>query len=258
MKRIAILIGAISLLSAFTEIDVDTIQTIPNNAYNDGEKLTYVMYYGWLKGGTASLSISKTNIDGRTILHAKAVAKTSGLADKLYNVNDVYESYINEKNGKPIMAIRNISENKYRYYDEIKFFHTTNHVESKRNGVQQVPTNIFDFVSAFYYSRRTLFGNVKTGDVICLNTYFDDKIYPIKIRFIGKETIETKAGTFKALKFQPIVEQGRIFDSPDDMSFWVSDDKNFVPLRIVFELLIGSLKCDLIEYSGLKNPLAKI
>jgi hypothetical protein len=91
-----------------------------------------------------------------------------------------------------------------------------------------------------------------------LNTYFDDKIYPIKIRFLGKEAIDTKAGSFKALKFQPIVEAGRIFDSPDDMTFWVSDDQNFVPLRIEFDLMVGSLKCDLIEYSGLKNPLAKI
>ena len=258
MKSIAILVGAILMLCAFTDIDVDTSQTIPNNAYLEGEKLTYLMYYGWLDGGTASLSISKTNVEGRKILHAKAVAKTAGLADKLYNVNDVYESYIDENTGKPVLAIRNIAEKKYRFYDEITFHHTTNQINSKRKGIQNVPKNIFDFVSAFYYSRRALFGNAHIGDTIKFNTYFDDKVYPIAVRYLGKETIETKTGKFKALKFRPIVEAGRIFDSPDDMTFWVSNDQNYVPLRIEFNLFVGSLKCDLIEYSGLKSQLAKI
>jgi len=256
MKRIAFLIGTIALLSAFT--DSDTTESIPNNAYLDGEKLTYLMYYGWLDGGTASLSITKANVDGRNILHAKAVAKTSGLADKLYNVNDVYESYIDENTGKPVLAIRKIAEKKYRFYDEIKFFHHRNQIESKRKGVQNVPKDIFDFVSAFYYSRRALFGNARVGDTLKFNTYFDDKIYPIAVRYLGRENIETKAGKFRALKFRPIVEAGRIFDSPDDMTFWVSNDQNFVPLRIEFNLMVGSMKCDLIEYSGLKNQIAKL
>ena len=258
MKKIAFLIGIITLLSGFTEVDVDTSQTIPNNAYVEGEKLKYSMYYGWLDGGTASLSISRTNIEGRNILHAKAIAKTAGLADKIYNVNDIYESYIDENTGKPVLAIRNIAEKKYRFYDEVTFLHSKNQIKSKRKGVQSVPKDIFDFVSAFYYSRRTLFGNAHIGDTIRFNTYFDDKIYPIQVRYLGKENIETKAGKFKALKFRPIVEAGRIFDTPNDMTFWVSNDQNFVPLRIEFDLFVGSLKCDLIEYSGLKNQLAKI
>ena len=113
-------------------------------------------------------------------------------------------------------------------------------------------------MSAFYYSRRALFGNARVGDTIRFNTYFDDKVYPIAVRYLGKDVIETKAGKFKALKFCPIVEPGRIFDTPDDMKFWVSDDLNYVPLRVQFDLFVGSLKCDLVEYSGLKNQLNKI
>jgi len=244
-------------LSAFTEIsEMDT--SIPNNAYNAGEKLKYLLYYGWINGGTASLSVDRTNIQGREILHAKAVAKTIGWADKLYRVNDVYESYFDESTGKPVLAIRNIAEREYRFYDEVKFYHSKGQIESKRKGVQSVSGSIFDFVSAFYYSRRALFGKVKVGDTLCFNTFFEDKVWPVKVRFLGREEVDTKAGTFKALKFCPAVEPGRIFDKPDDMKFWVSDDQNFVPLRIQFDLMVGSLKCDLVEYSGLKNELSKI
>lgn len=257
MKKL-ILIGCTMLFSAFTLTDVDNGQQISNNAYQEGEKLTYLMYYGWLNGGKASLSISKVDMKGRNVLHAKAVARTTGLADKLYNINDAYESYIDENTGKPIFAIRNIAEKKYRYYDEVTFNHNKKQVNSKRKGTLDVPDNIFDFVSAFYYSRRVLFSNVKPGEIIKLVTYFDDKVYPIEVRYLGKETIDTKAGTFKALKFRPIVEAGRIFDTPDDMTFWVTDDQNHIPLRIQFDLMVGSLKCDLIEYSGLKNKISKI
>jgi hypothetical protein len=113
-------------------------------------------------------------------------------------------------------------------------------------------------VSAFYYSRNELFQNIKQGDTVRFVTYFDDTIYPIEVRFRGRENVKTKAGTFKAMKFSPIVEVGRIFDSSDDMTFWVTDDKNAIPLRIEFNLLIGSLKCDLIEYSNLNYNISKI
>jgi hypothetical protein len=65
-------------------------------------------------------------------------------------------------------------------------------------------------------------------------------------------------GTFNALKFQPVVEVGRVFRHEDDVRFWVSDDDNLLPLRAEFEVLIGSIKCDLLSCSGVKYPMAKV
>ncbi|MEM9987294.1 MAG: DUF3108 domain-containing protein [Bacteroidota bacterium] len=39
------------------------------------------------------------------------------------------------------------------------------------------------------------------------------------------------------------------------IQFWISDDANKIPLRIESELMIGSLRCDLIEWRGLRHPL---
>ena len=74
----------------------------------------------------------------------------------------------------------------------------------------------------------------------------------------GLETIKTKLGKINCFKFSPVVEVGRVFDTEDDLSIWISNDNNFIPVRVQFDLFIGSLKCDLIEYSGLKNNFAKI
>lgn len=226
-------------------------------AFKNGENLKYLLYYGWLKGGEASMSVQEKVLNGKKVHHAQARAYTIGWADKVYNVNDIYESYFDPQTCLPEKAIRSIAENSYRHYNEILFNHKENSIVSLKSGKKSVPKNIFDMVSAFYYARNELFSKVKVGDTVRFVTYFEDDVYPIAVRFRGREEIETKAGTFKAMKFSPIVEVGRIFDTPDDMTFWVSDDKNYLPLRIQFELMVGSLKCDLIEYKGVQYKMAK-
>lgn len=257
-KVVVVLVALLVSLSSFTDSQMAE-EAIPNNAFESGETLKYLLFYGWIHGGHATLTVNKLPIEGMDVYHAKATCKTIGWADKLYKVNDIYESFFDSNTGRPLKSIRNISEREYRYYDEVKYNHRKNQVETQRKGTVAVPKNTFDIVSAFYYSRRTLINDqLKPGDTIRMDTYFDDGIFPVVATYKGKEVIETKAGKFKAMKFSPKVEPGRIFDSEDDLKFWVSDDPNHLLLRVQFDLMVGSLKCDLIEYSGTKNALKRL
>jgi hypothetical protein len=40
------------------------------------------------------------------------------------------------------------------------------------------------------------------------------------------------------------------------MTIWVTDDNNRVPVRAEAEILVGSVKMDLVKYSGLQHPVA--
>jgi hypothetical protein len=40
------------------------------------------------------------------------------------------------------------------------------------------------------------------------------------------------------------------------MTIWVSDDKNKIPIRVQTDVLVGSIKMDLIDYSNLANAPA--
>mgnify|MGYP000849194938 CR=1 FL=1 len=257
MKTISIYsIIAIVFFSSFM-LSKDQVSVIPNTTYIAGENLKYILYYGFIDGGKAEINLRHipTN-DGKTIFHAKAEAKTIGVARMFIAIDDVYESYFNEQNCKPVKAIRNIKENDYTYYDEVHYDHVNNKVTSKKNGVVRVPANIYDVISSLYYLRRTKFNNLKMNDTITVMTYFADEIFPYRIIFKGRETVTTKIGKIKALKFQPIVETGRVFKEQDDMRFWISDDANYLPLRVEFDMFVGSIKCDLIEYKNIKNPIA--
>lgn len=225
-------------------------------AFKGGEQLKYVVHFGFIDGGVAALYLKELDMNGRKILHAKCTGKSIGMASALFKVKDVYESFIDAETYLPVKAIRNISEDSYKFYDEVLFNRKENIVISDRKGKVKVPENCMDILGAFYYARQKSFSGLKSGDVITMETFFDDRVFTLQIRYKGLETIKTKFGKVSCLKFSPVVEPGRIFDSPDDVTIWISNDRNFLPMRVQFDLLVGSIKCDLVEYSGLANNFA--
>ena len=112
-------------------------------------------------------------------------------------------------------------------------------------------------MSAFYYARTLDLQNAKVGQEFVINTFFDREMYPLKIKFLGKEIIKTKLGRFSCLKFRPLVEQGRVFKEEEDMTIWISNDANKVPIRVTSDLLVGSINMDLVEYKNLIHPLSQ-
>ncbi len=228
-------------------------QTIPNNTFISGEKLVYQMSYGWIKGGEAKLKLRTVNYNGKKVYHVKAIGKTTGLANSLYNVYDVYESYFDIATNRPYKTIRDVQEGEsYTDYNEVIYNHSNNTVKSKKSGIKKVKPSTFDVISAFYYLRRAKFNNIKTGDIIRVNTFFHNEPFDLIIKFKGYETINIKLGKIRCMKFKPLVEKGT-FDDEEALDIWVSDDKNRIPVRIKMSFFIGSFKTDLINHTGLKH-----
>jgi hypothetical protein len=122
----------------------------------------------------------------------------------------------------------------------------------------KVEPNTQDLLSAFYYARTLDMVNIRVGQEFEIQTFFDREMYPLKFKYLGKEVVKTKLGSFNCLKFRPMVEKGRVFKEEEDMTLWVSDDQNKVPIRLKTDLLVGSIEMDLVEYKNLVKPLNKI
>ncbi|MBA7527224.1 hypothetical protein ES705_19399 [subsurface metagenome] len=75
---------------------------------------------------------------------------------------------------------------------------------------------------------------------------------------MGNETIRTKLGKVNCMKFNPVTEIGRVFETEDDMSVWFSKDKNFLPVKIRFDMWVGAVKINLVEYEGLKHEFKSL
>ncbi|WP_372752943.1 DUF3108 domain-containing protein [Labilibaculum sp.] len=215
-----------------------------------GEHLRYIIHYGIIKGGKASLKIKMENIDGKDLYHATLTGKTVGLFNSLYKVKDTYESFIDPKSLLPEKAIRDIREGNYERYNEVVFDRQKNEVNSTRSGIHKVPVGTQDILSAFYFARVNYFNpDLKVGEVVKIQTFFSDKLFLLQFRFMGYENIDSKIGEVRCYKFIPIVETGRAFKDKDDMTIWISADANRIPVRVQFDLFIGSLRCDLLNFS---------
>ena len=254
--RIMWAVSLFLLLTSFITPKADFPET---PVFIDGEKLTFKIRYGIITGGQVVITANKTQLNDQEVFHSVLTGKTTGLIDKLYRVYDVYESFFNPVTNLPDKAIRNIREGNYRYYDEVLFNQTEMYVESQRNGKVSVPENTLDMASVLYYVRRLDLKSLKENDIIALDTYFGDELFPFYIVYRGRETISIGSGQYKCFKFVPIVEPGRVFQKKDDMTIWFSDDENKIPVSIKFDIWVGSFRCDLTEFENLKYPLtAKI
>ena len=228
----------------------------PNTAFIDGEILTFQIRYGLIVGGLTTLSITEDDYNDKPVFHSLAIAQTTGLAEKLYGVVDVYESWFDKKTNMPYKEIRNIKEGHYKHYNEVTFDRGKNTINSKLSGVHEVPEKILDLSSALYYIRRIDFSKINEGDVIFVNMYFADEIFPFRLRYKGKEIIRTKFGKMSCLKISPVVEAGRMFKTQDDLTIWFTDDGNYLPVLVRMEIrVVGAVILKLIKYQNIVNPL---
>jgi len=246
----------ITCLLVITIVSSVFSQSAINKPFKPGEKLEYIMYYGWIDGGVGTLTLTEDSLNNKLVWHSVLAAHSIGITDKIYRIQDRYESYFDPQIDLPVKSIRDIKEGNYTWYNECLFDHEHDTVYSKRSGAVKVPDNSYDIVSAFYKLRVLLNEETEIGTVIKIESYFADEIFPLYIRYKGIETVTTSLGTFECMKFSPVVEVGRVFKTKDDMTMWISNDKNRLPIRMKFDLFVGSLKVDLKQFEKLKYPLS--
>lgn len=245
----------LSLLVNSQEITTPPVK--PNTAFKAGENLTFQIRYGLVVAGITTLSLTEEVYNEKKVFHATLLGQTTGLADKIYGVKDIYESWFDKKTNLPYKQIRNISEGRYRKYNEVTYNRADNTIHSKLSGKHKVPAKILDLSSTFYYIRRVDFSTLNEGNVIFLNMYFSDEIYPFRFIYKGKETIRTKFGKISCIKICPIVEVGRIFKTPDDLTIWFTDDENRLPILVKMDIrVVGAVLLKLVHYENILNPMA--
>lgn len=229
-----------------------------NSAFKEGEILQYRLHYGIVDAGVAILEVKPENktIGGREVYHIVGNGYSKGSFDWFFKVRDRYETFMDKDALVPWLFIRRCEEGGYFISQDYIFNQYTNKVNIGEGQDFSVVENTHDMVSAFYAARNLDFSNAKKGDVFSVRCFVDKELWDLKIRYIGKETIDSDIGKVKCLKFCPIIQKGRIFKREEDLNVWISDDKNHVPVRAQAKILFGAVKMDLTSVKGLANPIA--
>lgn len=228
-------------------------------AYGDGEWLKFRVHYGLITAGNATLEVTNTTLEGKPVYHIKGFGETTGMASWFFNVEDYYQSYVDKDKDIPYRFIRKIDEGGHTKNIQIDFDYNTYKatiLDKKHDSLKVVsfPKDAQDMVSAFYYLRNNLeVKNINKGDEVLMDMFFDRENYKFKLKFLGREIIETEFGKVACLVFRPYVQSGRVFKEKESLTLWVSDDDNKIPLVIKADLMVGSLKATLIQFKKLKH-----
>ena len=228
-------------------------------AYGDGEWFKFRVHYGFVTAGYATLSVKATTLKGKDVYHVKGFGKTIGVSRWFFKVEDDYQSYIDREKNIPYKFVRKIDEGGYTKDIEVDFNHnsrkaTVNDKKHNETSVFSFPDETQDLISAFYYLRNNLdTENLKEGDVMEMNMFFDKENFKFRLKFIGKEILDTNFGRINTLVFRPYVQSGRVFKEKESLTVWISDDDNKIPLVIKADLAVGSLKASLTEFKGLQH-----
>ena len=203
--------------------------------------------------------IQKTDkkVGGREMWHVVGEGRSLGAFDWFFKVRDRYESYIDKDGVFPWLFIRRVNEGGFEINQDYTFYQ---HKKKVKTGQKEfdVPAFVQDMISAFYYARTIDFSKAKVGDIFTINTFLDDEMFPLQVKLAGRETIKTRTGKYRCLKFRPVVQEGRVFKSEEDLNIWITDDENKIPVLAKAKVLVGSIKMELTKSEGLKNEMAKV
>lgn len=255
--KASLLCVLIVLNSAFTSREASTFsyRSQKNQAFTYGEKLNFRVHYGFINAASISIQVADQpiKINDRPTYHITAKGKTYSSFDWMYKVRDHFESYVDSTSIAPLKYFKSVQEDKYKDVDLVYYDHATKYLTGKKKNMS-MPEYVQDVVSGTFYARSIDFSNAYNGQTYPLDIYLDQKIYNLKFKYLGKETIKTDVGKVRCIKLRPQLVVDRVFKDEDGMTIWITDDKNHLPVRIQTAIYVGSLKVDLTSYSGLLNP----
>ncbi len=235
---------------------------IENQAFRRGEFLKFRIHYGFVTAGFVEMEVAQRPRyeNGQRCYHIIGRGYSSPSFDVFYKLRDTYESFMAEETLVSQRFNRSIQEGSFESYSETHFDHSREKARylNFTKGQEQtydITAGIQDVISAFYYARtRYHTDKLAVGDKISLRNFIDRKTVGLEARVLAKEEIKIDGVKYKALKMDLLVEEAGMITDGSEITFWISDDANKIPLQIESKLTIGSLKVDLIDYQNLVNP----
>lgn len=235
---------------------------VNNNTFQDGESLTYKIYYNinfiWIGAGTVTFNINK---HGNRYV-AEAIGKTYGGYDWIFKVRDTFQSVLDAATLLPIRSTRIVNEGSYTRYDQVTYMRNSRMAESVMGKSRQtaeskvIPIDqcVHDILSTMYAFRNTPVASLQDQSRYQLDMLLDRKKYPITLAYKGRED-KTKikgVGNLDTYLFEPKLIAGNVFKEDSGMKIWVSRDNNKVPLMIESPISVGQIKAILIDHKNLR------
>jgi len=242
-----------------------TYRVMENRSFKPGESLEYRVHYGFINAGEAIIKINPKlyKVNNRVCYKIDIFGRTTGTFDLMLRIRDNWGTYMDTTSLVPQKFYRLIEEGRYRKNEVITFKHFVDSAEVKvlnketkqykPGKCHKVPDNVQDMVSGYYFLRTVNYNKLKINDIISIPAFFEDTVYNLNVKYLGREMLDTKFGEFKTIKLSPVMPENDLFDGENSIRVWLSDDLNKIPLKIQADMFVGAVEIDIKKYEGLKN-----
>ena len=242
-----------------------------NDAFKSGEHVMYELYFNWKfiwkKVGLASLTTNSTTYHSEPAYRVNLLAISSKEADFFFKMRDTLTSVMTEKL-EPRYFRKGAEEGKRYTVDEARFSFRigmcyVNQKRVRKDGsvteTEQSDTRcIYDMLSILAQARSYDPADYKIGDRILFPMATGRKVEEQTLIYRGKENVKAENGvTYRCLIFS-LVEYDKKGKEKEVITFFVTDDKNHLPVRLDMFLNFGSAKAFLNDVRGNRHPLTSI
>lgn len=223
--------------------------------FNKGELVYYRAYYNWrfiwLNAGDVLFTVKDTVYKNQPAYHFISRGWSLKEYDWFFKVRDRFEAIVSKDSFKPLWFLRDTYEGGFKTYNRYEFDYQSNQVKiisytsnrPYREDVKELRPCTYDVLSAIYRCRAIDFNQYNPGVTIPLSMLVDNDFFNLFIRYHGRENLKLRDGSsHKTIKFSVMLVEGTIFKGGEDMTIWVSDDENRVPIMVEAKILVGSVK----------------
>lgn len=268
MKKLICLV-VLSLVASFAQ--AQNPEPLENKAFKNGETLIYDLYYNWkfiwVKAGSATLSTVSTRYNGKSAWRTHLISRGNSRADKFWVMRDTLLSYTTDSL-IPLYFRKGAQEGDRYTVDEVFYsypgsnsvalrqHYRNKHGELKKKSVTS-RTPVYDMISMLCRARSFDASKLRKGQKIKFLMADGDDIENSTIIFRGREKFKANNGTtYRCLKLSFVeYEDGK---EKEIITFFVTDDKNHLPVRLDLNLRFGSAKAFLNVVRGNRYPLTSI
>ena len=263
MKRIIVLwVFTMTFMSSFAQCGIE------NTAFKSGEFVGNDRYFSWkfvwMKVGTASMSTVKSTFKGQDAFRCSLITRGNSKLDNMFVMRDTLLSYTS-LDLEPLYYRKGAREGKRYYVDELWYTYPKGNCHLKTHEINsrgehywkelEYKDCIYDMMSVYLRARNFDSSKLKVGDKIPLPIADASDIANSWLKYNGITDVKMKNSDtkYRCLVFSFIErEDGK---NHELIRFYITDDKNHLPVRLDMFLSFGSAKAYLTGYKGLRNPM---
>lgn len=238
-----------------------------NDAFKSGEFLTYNLYYNWqfvwVKAGNASMSTVQSRYNGHPAYRASLTTRGNNRVDQMFVLRDTLLCY-SSLDMEPLYFRKGAREGKRYGVDEVFYSYHDGKVKLRQRQLtssgehlwahRTVSHCVYDMLNIFLRARSFNPEGWKSGHEIDFPIADGKNISPARLRYSGKVKIKADNGVkYRCLKLSYLEKEDGKYKRIVD--FYVSDDKNHIPVRLDMFLKFGAAKAFLVSMKGLRNPV---